>query len=244
VNLRAVLWDVGGPLDTELISERLIDRDLHRAFADEGHPVTVAHIARASRKAVAAYAQDTYASIAWYAAGGDMNLAEAVMARVRAGSGARLTERGGFELREGLPALLDDLAGAGFRLGLAANQPANVLPRLLAAGIGHHFAGQEVSGHHGWHKPDPRLFLRTCELLAVEPTECVMVGDRIDNDLVPARRLGMRVILFRTGRHRYQRPRSADEVPDFVVRDVAGLRAALTAAGAAVPGTRTARGRR
>jgi hypothetical protein len=39
----------------------------------------------------------------------------------------------------------------------------------------------------------------------------------------------MRTILFRTGRHRAQQPRSWLEVPDAEVEDVDGLRAALYA---------------
>jgi putative hydrolase of the HAD superfamily len=54
-----------------------------------------------------------------------------------------------------------------------------------------------------------------------------MVGDRIDNDIAPAAMLGMRTVLFRTGRHAAQQPRSADEAPDAEVRDVPELRVAL-----------------
>jgi putative hydrolase of the HAD superfamily len=72
-----------------------------------------------------------------------------------------------------------------------------------------------------------RLFLRACEELAIEPAECVMVGDRIDNDIIPAKVLGMRTALFRTGRHIAQQPRSAEEVPDVEAWDVAGMEAAI-----------------
>jgi putative hydrolase of the HAD superfamily len=54
-----------------------------------------------------------------------------------------------------------------------------------------------------------------------------MVGDRIDNDIFPARVLGMRTVLFRTGRHIRQQPRSPAEVPDAVVEDVEELRNAI-----------------
>ncbi|MGH2470358.1 MAG: HAD hydrolase-like protein, partial [Chloroflexota bacterium] len=57
--------------------------------------------------------------------------------------------------------------------------------------------------------------------------ECIMVGDRIDNDISPAASLGMSTIHFRTGRHRNQRPRSWQEVPDEVVETVDELEAAL-----------------
>jgi len=56
-----------------------------------------------------------------------------------------------------------------------------------------------------------------------------MVGDRIDNDITPARTLGMRTVLFRTGRHAAQQPRAWDEVPDADVRSVGELRSALEA---------------
>ena len=54
-----------------------------------------------------------------------------------------------------------------------------------------------------------------------------MVGDRIDNDIAPAKALGMAAILFRSGRHRRQRPRTSAEEPDAVVTDVRGLEEAI-----------------
>jgi len=83
------------------------------------------------------------------------------------------------------------------------------------------------SEHHGYRPPDVRLFLRACEDLGVEPGECIMVGDRVDNDIAPARLLGMRTVLLRAGRHIAQQPRSLDEVPDFEVRTVEEMRTAI-----------------
>ena len=61
------------------------------------------------------------------------------------------------------------------------------------------------------------------------PADCIMVGDRIDNDIAPAKALGMATILLRGGRHRRQRPRSPAEEPDAVVTDVFELEAAIDA---------------
>jgi 8-oxo-dGTP diphosphatase/putative hydrolase of the HAD superfamily len=61
----------------------------------------------------------------------------------------------------------------------------------------------------------------------VDPTECILIGDRIDCDIVPARLLGMHTILFRTGRHIDQQPRSADELPHAEVASVDELGAAI-----------------
>ena len=225
--IEAVLFDVGGPLDTEVIHERLTDAHIREALAAEGVTVGDAEYAAANRWAVDSFAWNTYQAIIWLLTGGDAERSRRAFAAVAGRSEERVATRGGLELRAGIPELLAELAARGLRLGLAANQPASVIARLDRAGIGRYFDHREVSAIHGYRKPDVRLFLRACEALGMEPAGCVMVGDRIDNDIAPARLLGMRTVLFRTGRHIDQQPRSWDEVPDAEVSDVGGLRAAL-----------------
>ncbi|MFX8844723.1 HAD family hydrolase, partial [Acinetobacter baumannii] len=77
-------------------------------------------------------------------------------------------------------------------------------------------------------KPDTRLFLAACDGLGVPPERCLMVGDRIDNDIAPAKALGMTAIRFRGGRHVAQVPRSWTELPDAEVGSIDELRQALT----------------
>ena len=113
-----------------------------------------------------------------------------------------------FDLRPGIPELLEHLRQAGLLLGLAANQPASTITVLDELGVGHYFTHRQVSDSHGFSKPDVRLFLAACAEMEVDPSECIMVGDRIDNDIAPANALGMRTVHFRTGRHRNQLPRS------------------------------------
>jgi len=45
-------------------------------------------------------------------------------------------------------------------------------------------------------KPDPRAFLAVLEKFKVEPKETLMVGDEIERDLIPAKKLGMKIILI------------------------------------------------
>jgi putative hydrolase of the HAD superfamily len=221
--IRGVLLDVGGPLDTEVTRERLIDEHIRTAFAAAGHPVDDAAFADAVRWAVDACAPDAYQAIIWRLAGQDVDLSE----RVYRTFAARAHERQIVQLREGIPELLDHRHTRGLHLGLAANQQHSIIAQLDAHGIGHYFHHREVSGTHGLRKPDVRLFLRACDGLGVRPVDCIMVGDRIDNDVVPAKLLGMRTVLFRTGRHRTQQPRSWEERPDAEVHDVAGLERAI-----------------
>ena len=225
--IRAVLFDVGGPLDTEVLHERLIDRAIRAAFAAAGAPVDARRYAAANRHAIASFAPNAYRAIIWRLAGGDRALAERVDAAVRAGAEERQRLRGGVEARPGIADLLAGLQRQGLALGLAANQPASALARLDVAGLSGFFTYREVSGTHGLLKPDVRVFLHACAALDLPPAACIMVGDRIDNDIAPARTLGMRTVLFRTGRHARQQPRSWEEIPDAEAASVAQLDAAL-----------------
>jgi 8-oxo-dGTP diphosphatase/putative hydrolase of the HAD superfamily len=221
--IKAVLFDVGGPIDTETARERAFDQALVVALAAEGIRVTPDAYAGASAQAVSAFAPSAYKAIIWSLCGGDVERARAAYSRFIAAT-EYLPD---IEPRPGIAELFASLRGRRLRLGLAANQPHDVLERLDAHGLGGFFEHREVSGTHGYRKPDVRLFLRCCDALGVAPDECIMVGDRIDNDIAPARSLGMHAILFRTGRHIAQQPRSWDELPCSEVTSVPELAAAL-----------------
>jgi phospholysine phosphohistidine inorganic pyrophosphate phosphatase len=49
-------------------------------------------------------------------------------------------------------------------------------------------------------KPSPAIYRSACELLGVEPERAMMVGDDLETDLPPARSIGMRTCLVRTGK--------------------------------------------
>lgn len=227
MGIRAVLFDVGGPLDTEVTYETLIDQHMLEALALARRPVTAAEFAEANRRAVESFAPNTYLAIIWTLTDGDPTLAAEVYGAVAARRGERHVATGGLELRPGIPELLRELDRMGLLLGLVANQPAAKIADLDRYGIGRYFRHREVAGHHGYSKPDVRIFLRACEDLVVAPEECIMVGDRVDNDIVPAQLLGMRTVLLRAGRHIDQQPRSPDEVPDAEVSDVSKMREAI-----------------
>jgi putative hydrolase of the HAD superfamily len=223
--IRAVIFDVGGPLDLETAFEAAIDTDIRAGLKREGFAFSEAEWDEANRHAVETFAPSLYRSVIWRLTAGGLDAS----LRIYEWMEAQSAQRNLFELRPGIAYVLESLKARGMKLGLAANQPARVIDLLAEHGIGHHFQNQGISGIYGLRKPDLRLFLRACEDLAVEPNECIMVGDRIDNDVAPARLLGMRTVRIRTGRHREQRPRSWDETPDAEVEDAAGILKAIEA---------------
>ena len=223
--IKAVIFDVGGPLDTEVTHEAAIDADIRAGLAREGFSITEEAWREVGEFAVASFAPSVYKAVIWRLTNGDA----AASARIYALVEERGHARDVFELRPGIPVVLDALQRRGLKLGLAANQPLAALEKLARHGIGHYFENKGVSGVYGYGKPDVRLFLRACEDLSVKPEECIMVGDRIDLDVVPAKLLGMRTVLLRTGRHIDQQPRSWDEMPDAEVREAPGILSAVLA---------------
>jgi putative hydrolase of the HAD superfamily len=221
--IRAVIFDIGGPLDVETRHEASIDDDIKTALQREGYVVDDEAYAAAEAWAVEHFAPSAYRATIWQLTNGD----EAISRRVYDWMESRGQLRDFFDLRDGIVPVLSDLKSRGLKLGLAANQPLRALAQLKKHGLGSYFDNEGISAVYGFRKPDIRLFVRVCEDLDVTPSDCIMVGDRIDNDIVPAKLLGMRTVLFRTGRHRNQQPRSWDEIPDFEVEDVYGLKIAL-----------------
>jgi HAD superfamily hydrolase (TIGR01549 family) len=224
---KAVLFDVGGPIDLEIEHERLVNADIRAALAGEGIVVSDEGYAAAERAAVESFAPNAYMAITWRLADGDAARATRAYAYVSERSALRYQARGGLELRPGIDRVINRVSASGLKLGLAANQPLRVLAELDRHGVGRFFSHRELTAHHGYAKPDVRLFLRACEDLGVQPADCIMVGDRIDNDIYPAKLLGMAAVLFRTGRHIAQQPRSWLEMPDAEVSNVDELQRAL-----------------
>lgn len=96
-----------------------------------------------------------------------------------------------------LPAL-GSLASS-YRLGLIANQPSAVREALVRDGLDRFFEVHAVSEDLGLEKPDPRIFSHAIEAIGSEASACVMVGDRLDYDVRPARAAGMRAVWLLRG---------------------------------------------
>ncbi len=109
------------------------------------------------------------------------------------------------------------LCEQGCRLGIIANQEPGARERLDAWGLGRYFLVIASSAELGSAKPDPAIFRWALEQAGCTPDHAVMVGDRLDNDIRPAKELGMKTIRIRKGLAVYMRPSCPAEVPDFTV---------------------------
>lgn len=111
-------------------------------------------------------------------------------------------------------AVLKTLAERGFHLGIIANQNSGTAKRLENWGLKQYFSVIAASAELGTAKPEPEIFLRAMQMAGCSPEEAAMVGDRPDNDILPARKLGMKTVWIRTGLARYQENTGADYVID------------------------------
>lgn len=93
---------------------------------------------------------------------------------------------------------LQELVDDGVRVVLAGNQPARRTQQLEALSLPTHVA--VTSEDLGVDKPDPAFFAAVMELCDVdEPARVLYVGDRVDNDVLPAAAAGMRTCWLRRG---------------------------------------------
>jgi HAD superfamily hydrolase (TIGR01509 family) len=86
---------------------------------------------------------------------------------------------------------------AGLIVGVAGNQPATVEQVLAAAGLEADFVASSAAW--GVAKPDPAFFARLIAEANVPAENILYVGDRLDNDVLPARAIGMRTVFIRRG---------------------------------------------
>ena len=91
---------------------------------------------------------------------------------------------------EGAAALLGRLA-RDYRLGLIANHGREARERLASLGWLDRFEVVALSEELGLYKPDAAFYRHALDRAKVAPPECLMIGDRLDNDIAPASALGM-----------------------------------------------------
>lgn len=120
---------------------------------------------------------------------------EAALAR-RAAEGDRYAFEPGDFYPDAMPCL-SEIRRLGYSVGLAGNQPEAAEAALRAAGVGADFIAS--SARWGVEKPSPAFFRRVIHAAGVAAAQIAYVGDRLDNDVLPARDIGMTAVFLRRG---------------------------------------------
>lgn len=107
---------------------------------------------------------------------------------------ARFAEARSWHVHEDVVPTLEALGRGGMPLAVTSNWDDRLHPLLEALGLARHFRVISVSGPIGLHKPDPRLFLRTCDALGCDPAGVLHVGDSQREDVAGAEAAGLRAL--------------------------------------------------
>lgn len=122
---------------------------------------------------------------------------------------------------------LQELRALGFQIGIAGNQPRDAERALREIG----FAADFIASSAGWgvEKPSPEFFAKVVEAARVPAARIAYIGDRLDNDVLPARAAGMVAVFIERGpwgRVHAQRPEVAQA--HLYVRSLAALPDAMS----------------
>lgn len=111
-------------------------------------------------------------------------------------AGDRLTYDQG-DLFADVRSCLERLRADGLVVGVAANQPRETESFLAECDLALDF----ITSSEGWgvSKPDPAFYDRLVAEVSLPPSEIAYVGDRVDNDVLPAVEAGLVSVFIRRG---------------------------------------------
>jgi len=112
------------------------------------------------------------------------------------------------DLYPDVAACLHTLHKHGLRIGIAGNQPVAAERALESFGLPVDF----VASSERWNvkKPAPEFFKKIIDELRLAASEIAYVGDRLDNDVLPALTAGMIAVFIRRGPWGFLHARSPD----------------------------------
>jgi HAD superfamily hydrolase (TIGR01549 family) len=133
-------------------------------------------------------------------------------------------------LRHGAKESLE-LLSQRYNLATLSNNASSMREVLRDYRIDRYFSIIGISEAVGYSKPDPRFFQYVLDEAGCRSDEVMMVGDRLDNDIVPARKMGMYTAWVRVGLHYSDDagPACELETPDILVRSLGELAMILLA---------------
>ena len=208
-NIKWVFFDVGYTLinEDDAVRDRILR--VQAALSDCGVSVSAEDVNTALKEAVAGYAPSTVSrAIAMLAESEE--LGECLKDRL---AWQKDLERPYPEAVQVLSAL-----SSRYRIGIIANQSAGTEARLERWGLLRFISLVIASAEVGLTKPDPAIFKLAMRRAGAPAEEMVMVGDRIDNDIAPAKSLGWKTIRIKQGLSEDQVPMCPAQEPDFEVR--------------------------
>jgi putative hydrolase of the HAD superfamily len=219
MEITTVLLDAGGVIldesEHEQVRAELAVEILNQAMPGYSLDEYYSDVA----EAVKCFCPSVYQYVFWNALNKDMSLFDRLYAAYLAEWKNRKPP---LMLSSGFETELQEISEQ-FDVGIAGQYGQELLDLLEELTLLKHFSHHLTQDDLSTTKPDIRFYDQIVKEAGVDPQQCIMVGDRIDKDVIPAKLLGMKTILVRVGLHRNQQPRIPFEVPDAELDSIAGL---------------------
>ena len=113
-----------------------------------------------------------------------------------------------------------EILSSRYKIGIIANQSLGTKERLKQHGILQYIDLVIASAEEGVAKPDKQIFEIALDRSNCKPNNAVMIGDRIDNDIVPAKLMGMHTIWIKQGFGQYWDIKQEAEKADCIVHSL------------------------
>lgn len=110
-----------------------------------------------------------------------------------------------------------------YKIGIIANQTFGSEERLEKIGLLKYINLVVASAEEGVAKPDLRIFEIALSKADCKAEEAVMVGDRLDNDIVPVNKIGMKTVWIKQGFGGLAVPKTKEEQPNYTVSNLSDL---------------------
>lgn len=215
---RAVIIDPYEILTDESANEREAVANVRQLVAQAGVRVPEAAVGQAEQAAVDGFAPNFLDAVIFRLSNRDSSVALKVAGQLRK------TFNPAPKIRPDGPDVIKACKDLRWKVALASAPHEELAKSLQKAGV---WAMIDVKGPPAAIKvelPDPRAIEFLLGALGTTPSDCAMLGTRIDNNIRPANMLHMTAIQLKQGRYgQKQLPRDLKDVPDYEASDIKAL---------------------
>lgn len=121
-----------------------------------------------------------------------------------------------------IPTLLK-LRGMNYKLGIITDGiPVKQWEKLIRLGLQHFFHAVIITDEIGIRKPSPKLYSAAADEIGVPVKNCMMVGDRLNTDILGAKKAGMATVRILQGKYSNEKSTKENE-PDYIIKTLSDL---------------------
>ena len=116
-----------------------------------------------------------------------------------------------------------EILSQNFKIGIISNQDKKIMRVLENYELDKYFDVCIFSYDTKYREHDQGIFKLGLDTIKKKSEQCIMIGDRLDKDILPANILGMTTIRFTNSKFRLQEPLSQYEIPKFTMNNLIEL---------------------